>query len=174
MKVKYMGTADVRIIPIGDMAGGTLPMPLDTEIVWDRSNNWVVDTEDEAYATVPPELWDYIVLNDNFQNVSDFRQIPLNDHQRIFLAMKDGAQKTVAEEQAEQKAAIALLEEERLARVAENNAMLEARELEAINALQAQSKEDLRVLASQMGVDGWDAMTKAELVAGIRAAEAKL
>jgi hypothetical protein len=99
MKIKYMGTADVRVIPIGDMAGGTLPMPLDTEVVWDRSNNWVVDTDAEQYATVPPELWDYLVINDNFQNVSDFRQIPLNDHQRIFLAMKDGAQKTVVEEQ---------------------------------------------------------------------------
>lgn len=173
MRIKYMGTADVRIIEAGDDAGGILPEPITADITWDRSNSWVIDTDDEQYAAIPAELWDYIVVNDNFENVSDFRRIPLNEHQRTFLALKDGEQKTLAEEEAEQAAALALLEEERALRVAEENAVIEEGEgPDSYRArLQSSTKQDLLDQAEALGIEGFAAMSKTKLFEAIEATQ---
>ena len=98
MRLKYMGTADVKGVLSGDDLGGTLAEPVDVDLVWDRSNNWVIDTADDKYANVPDEVWEFLVLNDNFMDVTDFVRTPLNEHQKLFLGMREGDQKTEEEE----------------------------------------------------------------------------
>lgn len=99
MKLKFMGTADVKEVRKGDTFGDVLTEPLPVDVVWDQSNGWIVDTGEDKYADIPDEAWEYLVVNDNFKDVSAFVRVPLNDNQKTFLALREGDQKTLAEEE---------------------------------------------------------------------------
>lgn len=101
MRIKFMGTSDVREIPAGSDFGGVLSEPLAVDLVWDRNNNWVIDT-DEFKSDVPKEVWDILLDTDptGFRDVSEYIRVPLNQHQKMFLGMVEGEQKTEEEEKA--------------------------------------------------------------------------
>lgn len=82
--IKYMGSADVRILERNDDAGGTLP-PLPFPIRFKRSNNWTVDTA--KLPEVDSVWWDHLTEHDNFKDVTDYKVKPLNAHQTTFLGM---------------------------------------------------------------------------------------
>ena len=99
-KLKFMGSADERLIPRGDTAGKTLPeLPID--ISFNRENGWIVSSDE--YADVPKVWWDHLALNEpGIEEITEIvaagDMIPLNDHQRIFLGMVQvGEAKRVAE-----------------------------------------------------------------------------
>lgn len=149
MKIKYLGSADIRVIPTGDDFGGLIAEPVAQDIVWNRENRWVVDTTSDEYSDVPDEVWEAILDDrEGFQDVTGFKRLPLNDHQRIFLAMKDGDQPTEAEE----KAAAEEREREREARRREaEEAAKEANRLEreAAKAAEAPKKAGGRKTAAK-------------------------
>lgn len=82
--IKYMGSADIKIIPRGETVGGTLPeMPY--PIRFKASNNWTLDTS--KFPEVDAVWWDHLTQHDNFKDVTDYKVKPLNDHQTTFLGM---------------------------------------------------------------------------------------
>lgn len=110
-KIKYMGSADIREIKSGTDANGQLQDKLPVDLVWDRDNNWLIDTGDDKYSNVAPEFWELLLEGDasgkEFKDVSDLKRIPTNEHQQIFLGMKkvdDEATDEVATEQAQREA----------------------------------------------------------------------
>jgi len=110
-KIKYMGSADIREIKSGTDASGQLQEKLPTDLVWDRDNNWLIDTSDDKYKGVAQEFWDLLLEGDasgkEFKDVSELKRIPTNEHQQIFLGMKkvdDEATDEVASEQAQKEA----------------------------------------------------------------------
>ena len=83
--IKYMGSASVREISVGETAGGTLP-PLPCILRWKQSNDWILDTSN--FPEVHPAWWDYLVERDSFSDVTRLDVKPLNRYQSVFLAMK--------------------------------------------------------------------------------------
>lgn len=155
-----MGTADVKEVLKGDTFGGVLAEPLPVRVAWDRSNHWIVDTSDEQYADIPDEVWEYLILNDNFSDVTDYVRVPLNEHQKMFLGMRDGDQKTEAElAEDRQKALDEAFEAARNAAAAAN-----AREevLAKIRNSDA-TREELLTVAKDHNIKGRSKMTREEL-----------
>lgn len=135
MKLKFMGTADVKEVRKGDDFGGVLSEGIGTDVVWSRENGWVVDTSQSPYDEIPDEAWEYLIINDNFLDVTEFVRVPLNEHQKTFLGMREGQQRTIAEEeearvaaldaafeQARQQAAAANAREEVIAKIRNSEA----------------------------------------------------
>lgn len=81
-KVKFMGSADIKTIPAGYDFGGQLAEPTSRKVVFDKSNNWVVDVKDSGLST---EAVDLLLASGDFEDVSKKKIIPPNAHQRIFL-----------------------------------------------------------------------------------------
>ena len=86
MKVKYMGSADVRLIEAGENFGGRLATPVAETLRWDKDNNWVVDTDEAGLSAEAVAL---LLQEAGFLDVSDKEVIPVNVHQSTFLGMKD-------------------------------------------------------------------------------------
>lgn len=84
-RIKYMGTADERIIEKGDNFGGRLADGLTAELKFDRSNNWVVDTDELGLSEDAVAL---LLEDDGFKDVSNLARVPANEHQKIFLGMR--------------------------------------------------------------------------------------
>lgn len=160
MRLKFMGVADVKQVLAGDNIGGTLNEPLAVDLVWDRSNGWVIDTDEEKYANVPDEVWEYLVLNDNFMDVTDFVRTPLNQNQKTFLGMREGEQKTEAEEEEQRQAALdeAFAAARELAAAANNREAVLAK-LQSGGA----TREELMELAKQHNIKGRTSMKVDEL-----------
>lgn len=83
--IKYMGSADVRLINRDEDVMGTLP-PLPYPLRWKQSNNWTLDAS--KFPEVDSVWWDHLCANDNFKDVTDAKVKPLNEHQRTFLGMQ--------------------------------------------------------------------------------------
>src|SRR5688572_4002801 len=94
-KIKYMGASHRHLLKKGDDFGGRLAEGISSEVVFDRSNNWVVDTDD---AGLSEDAVKVLVESGDFKDVSDRATIPPNEHQKIFLGMKSG-EKVEDEEQ---------------------------------------------------------------------------
>lgn len=84
-KVKYMGVADVRSIPKGTDFDGRLADPTTKDLVFDKSNRWIVDSEE---AGLSEEALALLLEEDGFKDVSGLKVIPSNEHQTTFLGHK--------------------------------------------------------------------------------------
>lgn len=86
MKLKAMGSAHEHTLAEGDDFGGRVSTRLSKEVVFNRDNNWIVDTDE---ADISDEAAKVLVESGDFADVTDLERIPLNECQRIFYAMKD-------------------------------------------------------------------------------------
>lgn len=144
MLLKYMDLADIRVLHVGDTAGGQFPDGLPVEIVWDASNRWIVDTEDPKYAEVSPEWWDYLASEEVTQDVTDFHRVPLNKNQKHFGGFPVGTKQATVYEQARVDALLARSEV-----VAEiDTLILKDQETGSLK------KSDLTEVARKAGIDG--------------------
>lgn len=86
-RIKYMGSSHVHRLLKGDNFGGRLATPLPQEVRFDRSNDWIVDSNEVGLS---PEAVSILVTDPDFRDVTGEEKLPLNKHQKIFLAMKEG------------------------------------------------------------------------------------
>lgn len=89
--VKYMGSADVRILEKGETFAGRLGEPLSKGLVFSRENNWVVDSEEVGLSDAALALLLEEKLEDGtpaFRDVSGKERVPTNLNQQMFLGMK--------------------------------------------------------------------------------------
>lgn len=86
-KLKYMGVSHAHTLDKGDDFGGRLAEPLSQTVSFDRSNNWVVNTDEVGLSEDAVAI---ILTDRDFKDVSDMPRIPLNKHQTTFLGMRDG------------------------------------------------------------------------------------
>lgn len=86
-KLKYMGSSHVHTLEKGDDFSGRLSEGIPKTVVFDQSNNWVVDSEESGLSEEAIKI-----LTDvgDLKDVSDLKTIPANEHQKIFLGMKSG------------------------------------------------------------------------------------
>jgi len=87
MKIKYMGTADRRVIPAGDTFSGRLATPLPTAIVFDWDNHHTIDSE--TMPEQPDGFWVLMQQEPGFQDVTDLAIIPYNDAERLWQGKFD-------------------------------------------------------------------------------------
>lgn len=80
--VKYMGAADEAVIPKGHDFGGTVAEGTTKEIVFDKSNAWVVDVEEAGLTSAQIDA--LLEDGDRFKDVSGMQRIPHNLHQTTF------------------------------------------------------------------------------------------
>ena len=85
MKVKYMGSADIRRLEKGEDFGGRLGEPLDRDIEWNWDNKHVIDTEE--FSSVDDEFWSLLLDDPEFKDVSGMKRIPTNGAQQTWRAM---------------------------------------------------------------------------------------
>lgn len=78
-RVKYMGTADVRLIEKGDNFGGQLHDGIASTLRFDESNAWTVDVGD-----LPSEVVECLLAEPDFKDVTDLKRIPFNANQMTF------------------------------------------------------------------------------------------
>lgn len=100
-KLKYMGTADRRVLEKGEDFGGRLGTPLTKEVVWSTENNWVVDSAEAGLSAAAVEL--LTEKDSGFRDVSGMDRVPVNEHQKMFLGMK-GTEEVAEGDESEIKA----------------------------------------------------------------------
>lgn len=86
-KLKYMGMSHVHLLEQGDDFGGRLSEGIPQTVRFDRSNNWVVNTDEVGLTDAAVEV---LLTDRSFKDVTDMKRIPLNRHQTTFLGMRDG------------------------------------------------------------------------------------
>lgn len=80
-KIKYMGSADRRILAKGENFGGRLADPLEKEVVWDTNSAHLVDSDEAGLSTEAVEL---LLEDSNFKDVTDNKKIPASLNEQIF------------------------------------------------------------------------------------------
>lgn len=80
-RVKYLGSADRRILPKGENFGGQLAEPLDKDLEWTPETNHILDLEEEG---VSEEAVSLILEQDDFRDVTDLKRIPASENEKIF------------------------------------------------------------------------------------------
>lgn len=95
MHVKYMGSADVRLIESGEDFAGRLATPVDKTVQWDKDNHWVVDTDEVGLS---PEAIALLVEEPDFQDVTGLERVPVNLVQSIFYGLKNEPQEVAVAE----------------------------------------------------------------------------
>jgi hypothetical protein len=106
MRLKFMGSADVKELLKGDTFSDVLSEGLPVRVEFSKLNGWTIDTDEEPYSQIADEVWEYLIVNDSFMDVTDYKRPPLNDHQKIFMGLREGEQKTKAEEEEARQAAL--------------------------------------------------------------------
>lgn len=88
--VKYMGTSDIHTLQKGEDFDGQLRDGLPKDLVFDKSNKWVVDVSDlsEEAVTLLLEVSDGTPNGKEFRDVTGLKRVPSNRHQQIFLGHK--------------------------------------------------------------------------------------
>lgn len=84
MKLKFMGTSHEHHLDKGDDFGGRISEGIPQAVVFNRDNNWVVDTDEVGLSA---EAAAVLTESGDFKDVTDLKRIPANEHQRIFMAM---------------------------------------------------------------------------------------
>jgi hypothetical protein len=104
-KIKYMGSADVRLVEAGEDFAGRLATPLAETIQWDKNNNWVVDSEELGLSDEVVGL--LLEEGQGFLDVTGLERVPVNLVQSIFYGLKDApeAELVVADDDAVNAAA---------------------------------------------------------------------
>lgn len=160
MRLKYMGTADVKELLKGDTFSDVLSEGLPVHVEFNRANGWTIDTEDEKYSEVSDEVWEYLIVNDSFTDVTDYVRTPLNEHQKIFMGLREGDQKTLAEEEEARQAALDAAFEAARAGAASANAREEI--LAKIRSHDA-TRAELMEFAKEKNIKGRTSMTAEQL-----------
>lgn len=174
MKVKYMGSADIKRLMPGDDLGGILGDGLtddlpnnsdgDPGLEWNVANRWVIDTSDEAYSAVDEDFWLALceTFPNEFRDVTRYKRVPLNMHQKLFFGMKEGQQMTEEEEEraAEERhaALMASLDDD----VKRSNALAE------LGRLDDMSKDELVKVAKSVEVDVKASWGKEKIAEAVR------
>jgi hypothetical protein len=85
-KVKYLGTADRVIIRKGEKFAGRLSEGTTQDLVWDGSNNHLLDTDEAGLSEEALAL----LLEDDarFKDVTDMKRIPSSLNEQIFKGHK--------------------------------------------------------------------------------------
>lgn len=83
--IKYMGTADQKVIQAGETANRTLPK-LNRALRWNRGNDFIIDTKD--FPEVAEEWWDHLVAFDDFEDFTGQPATDISKHQAMFQGMK--------------------------------------------------------------------------------------
>ena len=83
--IKYMGTADQKVIQAGETASRTLPK-INRTLRWNRGNDFIIDTSD--YPEVAEEWWDHLVAFDDFEDFTGKPATDISKHQAMFQGMK--------------------------------------------------------------------------------------
>lgn len=86
MKIKYMGSSDVRVISKGDDFNGRLPGGLEARVEFSRDNRFVVDTSELGLSQ---EAVDLLLTDDEMKDVSDLKRVPSNLNEKIFGGIVD-------------------------------------------------------------------------------------
>lgn len=164
MLVKYLGYADESHLLPEETIGGQMAEPLGVQVTWNKANNWIIDTDDDAYADVDPEFWTALTetFPESWRDVTDYKRIPLNMHQKTFLSMKEGQQMTVQEEEAAAEARRQELADSLAADVAASNALVDLGDLDGL------SKDDLLDRADEVGAEVKASWTKEKIADAIR------
>jgi hypothetical protein len=89
MKIKYMGTADIRRIEKSDDFAGRLPDKVGVDLEWNWENNHVIDTDDEKFSDIGEEVWELVLSEPDFKDVSDMKRIPLSAGEKLWRSMQD-------------------------------------------------------------------------------------
>lgn len=80
-RVKYLGSADIRVLPKGENFGGQLADPLDKDLEWNHENHHLLDLEEEGVSKEAVEL---ILEQDDFRDVTDLKRIPSSTNEQMF------------------------------------------------------------------------------------------
>lgn len=86
-KIKFMGSSHRHTLEKGDDFGGRLSEGIPKTVVFDKSNNWVVDSDEVGLSEDAVKI---LVDVGDVKDVSELKTIPPNEHQKIFLGMKSG------------------------------------------------------------------------------------
>lgn len=86
-KIKFMGSAHVQLLEKGENFGGRLAEGLSKDVTWNQGNDWIIDSEDAGLTDV--QVDQILSDSDYFKDVTELERIPLNEHQKIFLAMQE-------------------------------------------------------------------------------------
>lgn len=92
-KIKYLGSADVREIEKGETFAGRLAEATTKTLRFDRSNNFVIDTEEAGLSEDAVAL---LLTDDQFKDVTDAKRIPLSLNEKIFHGLSDADEDDVA------------------------------------------------------------------------------
>jgi NADH dehydrogenase/NADH:ubiquinone oxidoreductase subunit G len=160
MKLKYMGTADVKELLKGDTFSDVLSEGLPVHVEFNRKNGWTIDTDAEPFSEISDEVWEHLILNDSFMDVTDYVRTPLNDHQKTFMGLREGQQKTLAEEEEARQAALDAAFESARAGAAQANAREEI--LAKIRSSDA-TRAELLEYAKEKNIKGRTKMNQEEL-----------
>lgn len=85
-RIKFMGTADVRVLRAGDSLGGRLATPLARDIVWDKHNKFIVDTSELGLSEDVAKL---LLTDSEFLDVTDLEVVPLSEGDKMFRGLSD-------------------------------------------------------------------------------------
>ena len=85
--IKYMGSADEKIINGGENWGGRLAEPLNATLVFKQENNFIVDVEGEGVS----EAAQVLLLEDpnEFVDVTGLELVPTNENERYFKGVPE-------------------------------------------------------------------------------------
>lgn len=86
MKIKYMGSADVRRIDKGEKFGGRLPDGLEATLEFTRENSFVVDTSELGLSE---EALSLLLSEPDFKDVTDMKRVPVSMNEKIFGGLQD-------------------------------------------------------------------------------------
>lgn len=93
MRIKYMGTSDVRRLEKGETFNGQLSdeLALPVDLQWDDDNHFVINTDDDKFSDVDDEFWTLLLEEGEFKDVSDLKRIPPSEGQKLWRGMKESA-----------------------------------------------------------------------------------
>lgn len=74
-KIKYLGSAQRRVLEKGEDFGGQLAKPLSSQVVWDNDNHYLVDSSEAGLSKEAVEL---LLVDDSFRDVEGLKTIPLS------------------------------------------------------------------------------------------------
>ena len=83
-RLKYMGSADVRIIEEGESWGGRLGTPLESQVVFNRENNRTVDASEVGLTDAAVKL---LLEDPMFLDVTDQEIVPAGLNEQMFYGV---------------------------------------------------------------------------------------
>lgn len=84
-KIKYLGSADRVVLEKGENFAGRLADPLAKEVVWDVSDNHLVDSDEAGLSADAVAL--LVEDKERFKDVTDMKRIPTSLNEQIFKGL---------------------------------------------------------------------------------------